>query len=92
MHAELANLNHCAVPFLSRAADNLSRIKYNIFNVIQYEISLYIRSVYSTRAFTMTCKRQIISCIILCILCIILCILCILCDVKGALYPTVTPP
>ena len=31
MRTELANLNHCAVPFLSRAAVNLCWYYYNIF-------------------------------------------------------------
>ena len=31
MHAELAGLNHCAVPFLSRAVTNLYWHCYNVY-------------------------------------------------------------
>ena len=34
MRAKLANLNHCAVPFLSRAAVNLYRNYYILFHAI----------------------------------------------------------
>ena len=36
MRAELANLNHCAVPFLSRGAPNLCW--YNTITYLQYKI------------------------------------------------------
>ena len=46
MRAELANLNHCAVPFLSRAAVNLSWYDnlykyYSIIAFIQLLLFLY---------------------------------------------------
>ena len=42
MHAELANLNHCAVPFLSRAAVNLTWYDCSIWTL--YNIKLQVES------------------------------------------------
>ena len=41
MHAELANLNHCAVSFLSRAAVNLCWYYYSIYKVYCAKYIIY---------------------------------------------------
>ena len=38
MRAEVSNLNHCAVPFLSRAAVNLNWYDYNEYFVLIYRL------------------------------------------------------
>ena len=47
MRAELANLNHCAVTFLSRAAVNLSRYdSITIYNILLEFIYRMLRDLF----------------------------------------------
>ena len=40
MHAELASLNHCAVPYLSRAGVNFYWYYYSHNGVLSYQLKL----------------------------------------------------
>ena len=53
MRAELANLNHCAVPFLSRAAVNLSWYDSTVFYILMKPIPI--------TCFSLSPKQRLLS-------------------------------